>query len=495
MNSKRTLLLSFILILITISLLLAGCVGNQVQSNPTATLIVPSPSNTHAATLPQIETPTNTPPATATPPLGIGSAWTGIDGMTLLYVPAGEFIMGSNDGNHQEKPVHTVYLDAYWIDQTEVTNAMYSLCVQSGECIDHSEAIHKAHPEFDTSRFSNPLYANYAVVYVNWNDAAAYCEWAGRRLPTEAEWEKAASWDDTTKTKREYPWGDTSDCSFANYSYDRKNKIFCWTDSPVKSYESGKSPYGAYDMAGSVSEWVNDWYSQTYYRNSPSRNPLGPDSGLERSIRDGGGDSYSIRSAGRGGSVPGLGDYTTGFRCAQSANKITAEQTPLPTAASANTPYPTTAPISFHVQPATNQGDRFTATADGIYRFTIEKGAIRICPPDPNLPDCGTWNSQLIAYKNRSISWGSYENRNPQGAANLFPVSGDWGRGIRDYAIGINYSSTDLAAVEKANMGHFTDIPLQKDDYLIFIPSDCQSCYGDNEGGVDISVSIVGALP
>lgn len=492
MNSKKIRRLPFILITI---LLLAGCVGKPVQSNPTATLTAPSPSNTPTATLPPIVIPTNTPLATATPPLGIGSTWTGIDGMTLLYVPAGEFIMGSNDGNHQEKPVHTVYLDAYWIDQTEVTNAMYALCVQSGKCIDHSESIYKANPNIDTSRYANPLYANYAVGYVSWEDATAYCEWAGRRLPTEAEWEKAASWDDKTKTKRVYPWGDISDCSFANYGYDRKNEIYCWTDSPVKSYESGKSPYGAYDMAGNISEWVNDWYSETYYKNSPSVNPLGPDSGLERSIRDGG-DSYIIRSAHRGRDVPGFhasttGFHSTGFRCAQSGNKTTVNQTPLPTAASANTPYPTTTPISIHIQSATNQGDRFIATADGIYRFTIEKGAIRICPPDPNLPDCGTWNSQLIAYKNRVIFWGPYENKDLRAAANLFPIH--WG--ISAYTIGINYSSSDLAVVEKANMGHYTDIPLKKDDYLIFTPYDCQECFGDNEGGVDISVSIIGALP
>jgi formylglycine-generating enzyme required for sulfatase activity len=407
--------------------------------------------------------------------------------MTLLYVPAGEFTMGSDTGHNDEKPVHTVYLDAFWIDQTEVTNAMYTLCVQSGECIDHSEAIHKARPDFDTSRYANPLYANYAVVYVNWNDATAYCDWAGRRLPTEAEWEKAASWDDTTKTKHVYPWGDIIDCSYANY-HDLNHRMDCWTDAPVKSYENGKSPYGAYDMAGNVFEWVNDWYSATYYKNSPSVNPLGPDAGIFRGARDGY-HAFSVRSANRSGGNLGVGfySYENGFRCAQSADRInTTDQTLFVT--SANTPYPTTTPISLHVQPATNQGDRFTATADGIYRFTMEKGAIRVCPPNPNLPDCGTWNSQIQVFKNRDILWGFYESRDiPRIPANLFPLG--------DYVIGVNYPSTDLAVVEKANKGHYTDIPLKKDDYLILIPKDCQSCYGDNEGGVDVSVSIVGELP
>jgi formylglycine-generating enzyme required for sulfatase activity len=481
---------------VLIAIMLAACGAAPAPTQVSVGLESTAPAiDQVAVTLTQAVPPTTatpTPTPTATPTLGIGSTWTGIDGMTLLYVPAGEFIMGSDAGRDNEKPAHTVYLDAYWIDQTEVTNAMYALCVQSGKCIDHSEAIHKVHPSFDTSRYANPLYANHAVVYVNWNDATAYCDWAGRRLPTEAEWEKAASWDDITKTKRVYPWGDTLDCSFADY----QGYGGCSTDSPVKSYESGKSPYGAYDMAGGVVEWVNDWWVRgADYKNSPSSNPLGPDSGMSRAMRGGmNARDYadSMRSTVRGGSIPGHSEWDTGFRCAQSADKVNIDQTPVP-AATASIPYPTTTPISFHVQPATNQGDRFTATADGIYRFAIEKGAVRICPPDPNLPDCGTWNSQLLAYKNRSISWGSYENRNPQGAANLFPVSSNWR--ISDYAIGINYSSTDLAVVEKANMGHYTDISLKKDDYLIFIPSDCQSCFGDNEGGVDISVSIIGTLP
>jgi hypothetical protein len=322
------------------------------------------------------------------------------------------------------------------------------------------------------------------VVYVSWKDATAYCDWAGRGLPTEAEWEKAASWDDTTKTKRIYPWGDTIDCSFVDY-YDGKNG--CGGSGPVKSFESGKSPYGAYDMAGNVWEWVNDWYGKTYYQSSPSVNPLGPDSGLQRVMRGGYNfHPYDMRSAKRSAYYQGAADYTTSFRCAQSADKVNTEQTPVP-AATARTPYPTTTPISLHIQPATNQGDRFTATADGIYRFKIEKGAIRVCPPDPNLPDCGTWNSQLMVHKNR-ILWGSYENRNIRRvAANLFPLG--------DYMIGVRYLSTDLAAVEKVNIGRYVDIPLKKDDYLIFLPYDCQSCFGDNEGGVDISASIIGALP
>jgi eukaryotic-like serine/threonine-protein kinase len=307
MNSKKTLLLSFILI--TTSLLLAGCVGKPVQSNPTPTLTVPSPINTPTVTVTPQPTETPTPTAIST----LLPTMTGIDGMTLLYVPAGEFTMGSDTGSDNEKPVHTVYLDAYWIDQTEVTNAMYTLCVQSGKCVDHSEALQKAFWNFSIARYANPRYAHYAAVYMSWNDATTYCEWAGRRLPTEAEWEKAASWDDKTKTKHVYPWGDTIDNSFANYNDSDSSRNY---EMPVKSYESGKSPYGAYDMAGGVWEWTNDWYSSTYYQSSPASNPQGPASGNKRSLRGGSWSDFVVRSAYRDGVVPLSYASGFGFRCA-----------------------------------------------------------------------------------------------------------------------------------------------------------------------------------
>lgn len=217
----------------------------------------------------------------------------------MVYVPAGEFSMGSDDGYDDERPVHTVFLDAYWFDQTEVTNAMYKKCVDSGSCAMPSDTYH----------FNNSLYADHPVVYVNWNMAKSYCLWAGRQLPSEAQWEKAARGNDG----RTYPWGnETPTCSLANYSG-------CEGDSTkVGSYETSKSPFGALDMAGNVWDWVADWWGDNYY-NSQNQwsNPSGPEVGVYRSLRGGSWDDNtdSLRSALRNGITPSSTFYLVGFRC------------------------------------------------------------------------------------------------------------------------------------------------------------------------------------
>jgi formylglycine-generating enzyme required for sulfatase activity len=212
----------------------------------------------------------------------------------MVHVPAGEFIMGS-DREDREQPVHTVYLDAFYIDETEVTNAQYRTCVEAGGCDAPS----------DTMLYDDADYAQYPVVYVSWYDADAYCRWAGKRLPTEAEWEKAARGTDG----RTYPWGEGIDCDHAQ-SFD------CHGDEkvPVGSKPKGASPYGALDMAGNVQEWVADWYDSGYYSQSPGRNPPGPDSGKYRVVR-GGRARNSIRSAYRMNLPPGVLRSETGFRC------------------------------------------------------------------------------------------------------------------------------------------------------------------------------------
>jgi len=190
------------------------------------------------------EPPTITPTATLAsgPALGIGSTQISPkDGMVQVYVPAGSFQMGSDTGDSDEKPVHTVTLDAFWIDRTEVTNAMYALCVEAGKCSPPSSSKSYTRDNY----YGDAQYNNYPVIYVTWDNANAYCEWAGRRLPTEAEWEKAARGTDG----RTYPWGDAApDSTRLNYN----SNVGDTTE--AGKYPSGASPYGVWDMAGNVWE-------------------------------------------------------------------------------------------------------------------------------------------------------------------------------------------------------------------------------------------------
>jgi formylglycine-generating enzyme required for sulfatase activity len=234
----------------------------------------------------------------------IGSTMTGNDGMTLLYVPAGEFTMGSSDLSDAQP--HIVNLDAFWIDQTEVTNAMYAKCVEANQCNPHLTNGSNTHPNY----FGHAEFDNYPVIYVDWNMAKTYCEWAGRRLPTEAEWEKAARGTD----QRTWPWGNEPSDTLHNFD------SIVGDTTEVGKYTNGSSPYGAYDMADNVWEWVNDWYSNTYYQNSPSSNPLGPDSGYLRVLRGGGGRGvlFYVPSSFRDRVGPTFTSFYLGFRCARS---------------------------------------------------------------------------------------------------------------------------------------------------------------------------------
>ena len=246
---------------------------------------------------------TITPTSTAI--FGIGSTIMGADGMTLLYVPEGEFTMGS-ESYDDEKPIHTVYLDAYWIDETEVTNKQYAGCVSSGGCTPPSSNSSYTR----TGYYGSTEFDNYPVIFVTWDQAQAYCEWAGRRLPTEAEWEKAARRTDGNT----YPWGETAPSkNLLNFNGNVGDTT------AVGKYPDGASPYGALDMAGNVWEWVNDPYDATYYQSSPASNPTGPDSGEFRVLRGGSwyyGDS-NVRSANRDWYSPAVTVINGGFRCAR----------------------------------------------------------------------------------------------------------------------------------------------------------------------------------
>jgi formylglycine-generating enzyme required for sulfatase activity len=209
--------------------------------------------------------------------------------MTMLFVPAGEFKMGSEIGLTDEQPVHTVILDAYWIDRTEVTNAMYNLCVRAGACDQPTS----------TESFADPAFEAHPVAFVSWSDATTYCSWADRRLPTEAEWEKAATWDPPAKESRIFPWGNDFECSRGNFDDETQLDSFVIPGgphcdgydrtSPVGSLPSGVSPYGVQDMAGNVWEWVADGFFETenYYAISPASNPRGPEGSAYRVLRGG----------------------------------------------------------------------------------------------------------------------------------------------------------------------------------------------------------------
>jgi iron(II)-dependent oxidoreductase len=218
----------------------------------------------------------------------------------MALIPAGEFMMGGDDKDRgDERPIHTVYLDEFYMDVYEVTNAQYQEFMKA--------TGHKA-PEFwNHPRFNAP---DQPVMGVTWYDAMAYCEWVGKRLPTEAEWEKAARGGLVGK---QYPWGDTWDSTKLN------NRGLATT--PVGCFPP--NGYGLYDMSGNLWEWCADWYEFDYYSKSPKHNPEGPSSEPSRqpSRVVHGGSWLSamnyLRVAVRGSLIPSEASYNLGFRCAR----------------------------------------------------------------------------------------------------------------------------------------------------------------------------------
>lgn len=234
--------------------------------------------------------------------------------MNMAYVPAGEFSMGSTRGG-RESPVHTVYVNAYWLDKTEVTNDLYRKCVQAGACSAPTSCLAGDPTYQDGNKGNHP------VVCVSWNQAKAYCTWAGGRLPTEAEWEKGARGTDG----RSLPWGNSFDggrLNFCDQNCDSGHRDSGANDgyrltAPRGSYPGGDSPYGAKDMAGNVWEWTADWNADGYYGRSPRENPTGADSGSGKVMRGGSFDAPAGETwvTFRNAIEPSFTGNDVGFRC------------------------------------------------------------------------------------------------------------------------------------------------------------------------------------
>jgi formylglycine-generating enzyme required for sulfatase activity/tRNA A-37 threonylcarbamoyl transferase component Bud32 len=239
-----------------------------------------------------------------TPTLGVGSKQDrSIDEMVMMYIPAGKFLMGSDHFLENQSPAHTVFLNAFWIDQTEITNAMYYRCVDSGSCTEPAYLFSYTREDY----YYNKDYSDFPVIYVSWKQANVYCDWVGGRLPTEAEWEKAARGVDNS----DYTWGNTApDCSMMNFND-------CYGDTlEVKSNQKDYSSYGVYDMGGNVAEWVADWYKETAYDQKEANNPTGPNSGVYRSVRGASWHSQDAMATVRTAGYPIFTDDEDGFRCA-----------------------------------------------------------------------------------------------------------------------------------------------------------------------------------
>lgn len=232
-----------------------------------------------------------TPPAEPQPSVEPAAAPSG-----MVAVPAGPFLRGADAGDEDERPARQLTLRAFSLDRTEVSLAAYTACVSAGAC----------RPPIGTASADPRL----PVSGVTWHDASAYCAFAKKRLPTEAEWEKAAR----GTTGRLHPWGDVASCLRANFDV-------CGAGGPkaVGSFPDGASPYGALDLAGNVWEWVADWYDASAYASAPAQDPVGPATGTVKVIRGGAFDTMAptLRTSYRGRAEPASRHRNVGFRCAQ----------------------------------------------------------------------------------------------------------------------------------------------------------------------------------
>ncbi|SPP64827.1 formylglycine-generating enzyme family protein [Nitrospira lenta] len=242
----------------------------------------------------------------------------GKDGAPMVLIPEGPFPMGvpdgDRDGGRDEYPRHDIFVNNFYIDKFELTNGRYLEFVKATNHRIPQNPTNPTRNLWQGDTITESL-ADRPVVNVDWADANAYCQWAGKRLPTEAEWEKAAK----GTADRRFPWGNVEPTN-KHLNFNQK-----WigekTLMPVGSYELGKSPFGVYDVAGNVWEWVNDWYDAKYYEKSPAKNPTGPESGTKRVLRGSGwqNETPTVRIFTRVDSDPTIRNESTGFRCAMDA--------------------------------------------------------------------------------------------------------------------------------------------------------------------------------
>jgi eukaryotic-like serine/threonine-protein kinase len=260
--------------------------GEEAQAAATATTQAQVIAALTAVAPTATATSEPTPEPTATP-----APFTTKTGSRMLFVPGGLFRLGNDEGNADERPSRMVRLDPFYIDETEVTNRAYAQCVAEGGCtppVSSSSA-------FNRDYYGGGQFSDYPVIYVNWEQARQFCEWRDARLPSEAEWERAASFDPERGVKTVYPWGDEFAGDLLNYCDSSCSAEFRDTTfndgyrdvAPVGSYPDGRSIVGAYDMLGNVMEWTNDWYDRNYYANASDTNPLGPTDGFSKSVRGG----------------------------------------------------------------------------------------------------------------------------------------------------------------------------------------------------------------
>ena len=229
----------------------------------------------------------------------------------MISIPAGPFIRGTNNGGFDERPQRTLVLGAFAIDRYEVTNFQYQ------QFVDATGHRKSGPPARYAKNMSKMLSINQPVVYVSWEDAEAYCHWKGKRLPTEAEWEKAMRGSDG----RLWPWGNVEQPNGANWARVQDGHE---VSAIVGTFQTDKSPYGVMDGAGNVMEWVDDWYAERYFEEAPEQNPQSPENGVFRVLRGGGYTTTGadIRITSRSKMVPDFRDETIGFRCADSGAKL-----------------------------------------------------------------------------------------------------------------------------------------------------------------------------